>query len=137
MLLQLEAAFLQHWALADTAKALHPRQRADDTALLRAWLLEHRSVTLDSLLADEAQQRALGQAGVDDRNAPLLELLLQQPGFSAQGGRAAGQCLLFGGCTGSLHTQAAVPGCAATAARLPRLPAHTHPPPPQACACTA
>jgi hypothetical protein len=84
-LLELEQAFLDAWQPEDTAQALHPSQKASDAALLRAWLLRHRAVTLDPLLADSAACRALGQAAVDDRNAALLELLLDEPQFSAQG----------------------------------------------------
>ncbi|PSC71609.1 TPR and ankyrin repeat-containing 1-like isoform A [Micractinium conductrix] len=82
---QVEAAFLQHWALADTAKVLHPAQRPADAAIVGAWVLRQRGRTLDPLLGSPGERRQLAQAGVDDRNVPLLELLLEQPGFSAEG----------------------------------------------------
>ncbi|KAL4457799.1 hypothetical protein ABPG75_012664 [Micractinium tetrahymenae] len=81
----IEAACLQHWQLADTAKMLQPGQPPGSAQLLRGWLLRQRGTTLDPLLADPQQQQPLGQAAVNDRNVPLLELLLEQPGFSAQG----------------------------------------------------
>lgn len=83
--LRIEASFLQHWQLADTAKALQPGMPAGVAQLLRGWLLRQRRTTLDPLLADPASMQALGQAAVSDRNVPLLELLLELPGFSAQG----------------------------------------------------
>lgn len=87
---QLEAAFLEAWQPEDTAHVLHPEQRPADAALLRAWLLAQRAATLDPALADASSARALGQAAVEERNLPLLELLLEQPAFSAQGGWVGG-----------------------------------------------
>lgn len=82
---QMEGAFLAHWRAEDTTKALHPSQRPADSALLHDWLLQRRGVTLDPILSDAKQRQAVGQAAVDDRNRLLLELLLDEPGFSAQG----------------------------------------------------
>lgn len=87
---RIEAAFLQHWQLHDTARALHPDQKANHPALLREWLLRQRGTTLDPLLADAARRQELGQTAVNERNTPLLELLLEQPAFSAAGGQARG-----------------------------------------------
>ena len=87
---QIEAAFLQHWQMQDTARALHPDQRGDHTALLRDWLLHQRARILDPLLANEAGRRELGQTAVNERSTHLLQLLLDQPGFSAAGERTLG-----------------------------------------------
>jgi hypothetical protein len=87
---EIEAAFLQSWQLEDAIRALNAGQKPTDAAVLRSWLLQHRAHTLDPFLADPAQRRTLGQAAVDDRIRPLLELLLEEPSFSAQGeGRLA------------------------------------------------
>jgi hypothetical protein len=82
----IEAAFLQHWQPQDTAALLNPSQRPADAALLRRWLQAHRGRTLDPLLAEESARRTLGQAAVDARNVPLLDVLLEEPVFSAAGG---------------------------------------------------
>lgn len=90
---EIEAAFLQSWKLEDTIRALNAGQKPTDAEVLRSWLLQHRAHTLDAFLADPSQRRSLGQAAVDDRNRPLLELLLEEPSFSAQGeGRLAPCC---------------------------------------------
>jgi hypothetical protein len=82
---QLLDAFLQHWQPQDTAAVLHPTLAPKHNALLRQWLLQERARTLDPLLADPAARTALGQAAVNERNTPLLELLLEELAFSAQG----------------------------------------------------
>ncbi|KAL4858033.1 TPR and ankyrin repeat-containing protein 1 [Chlorella vulgaris] len=82
---EIEAAFLQSWQLEDTIRALNAGQKPTDAEVLRSWLLQHRAHTLDACLADPSKRRLLGQAAVDDRNQPLLELLLEEPSFSAHG----------------------------------------------------
>jgi hypothetical protein len=82
---QLLDAFLQHWQPQDTAAVLHPTLAPKHNALLRQWLLQERARTLDPLLAVPAARNALGQAAVNERNTPLLELLLEELAFSAQG----------------------------------------------------
>lgn len=84
---EVEAVLLQHWLPeADTAHALLPRHSPADARLLRAWLLGHRAVTLFPVLADAERMRQLGQTAVNERNTLLLDLLLIEPRFSAQGG---------------------------------------------------
>lgn len=78
-------AFLQHWQPEDTATVLHASLPPKHNALLRQWLLAERARALDPLLADPAARAVLGQAAVNERNTPLLELLLREPAFSAAG----------------------------------------------------
>ena len=82
---QLLDAFLQHWQPQDTAAVLHPTLAPKHNALLRQWLLQERARTLDPLLAVPAARNALGQAAVNERDTPLLELLLEELAFSSQG----------------------------------------------------
>eukprot|EP00887_Chlorella_sp_A99_P006107 scaffold22.g6107.t1 len=90
-------ALLAGWTAQRTLAALGPQLGESDRQLVAAFLASQRSVTLAPFLRmhllpgtllppqDKKARVELLQGAVDELNAPLLELLCEQPGLNTEG----------------------------------------------------